>query len=102
MQRKYKLRVMPKAIRDIDNVYDYIAFDKCHPMAAERYQAGIYDTIYGLAFTGDMYPINYTDSLQRQYGPEVRTVRYKKMVIIYVIRGNNVVVLRVTAGSLIV
>lgn len=93
---------MPKAIKDIDKVHDYIAEDLFSPVTARKYKRGIYQTIRKLAFIGDMYPVNYTDSLQRQYGPEVRTITYKKMTIIYTVIDDLVLVHSVTAGSLIV
>ena len=71
-------------------------------MAAGRYVDGILDTIYDLALNGHSYGVNYTDSLQRRYGRNVRTTRYKKMSIIYTIMGNFVIVHRVVAGSMII
>ena len=98
----YRIIVLPAAEDDIDNVYDYIAFEKHSLMTAERYVKGIYITIYGLALNGHSYGINYTDSLQRRYGRNVRTAPYKKMSIIYTIMGNFVIVHRVVAGSMII
>ena len=98
---RYGILVSPEAEDDIDNIYDYIAFNLFSPATAEKYIDGIYDTIRSLALTGNMFAVNYGKSLQRQYGPHVRTIRYKKMAIIYTVRGDLIVVHSVRAGKTI-
>ena len=98
---RYKIRVLPEAEEDLDNIYDNIAFVKFSPMAARKYRDGIIDKIYGLALTGGMFAISNIDSLQREYGKNVRTVRYKKVTIIYTVRENFVVVHSVRPGNTI-
>ena len=98
----YKIILTPEAKKEIDDVYKYIAFERSSPITAERYVDGILGSIYSLALNGSIYAINYNDRLQRQYGPNVRTVVYKKMTIIYTVMDNFVIVHRVVAGSLII
>ena len=96
---RYGILITPEAENDIDNIYDFIAFDLGYTNTAEKYVDGITDTIYGLALTGNMVAFNGRKSLQQKYGRNVRTARYKKVSIIYTVRENLVVVHSVIASS---
>ena len=93
--------ILPEARMEINDLYDYIAFDLSSPITAKEYRNGILDTIHNLALTGNMFPVNYNDSLQRQYGSSVRTVVYKKMTIIYTVGDNRIIVRRGRDGKTI-
>jgi hypothetical protein len=69
------------------------------PNTAIKYYNGIYDTIMELATTADIYAFTQSEFIQSRYGTESRTVRYKKMTIIYNIVGDRVLVRRIIAGS---
>ena len=93
--------ISPEAEADIDEVYDHIAFSAMAPKTAVNYYMGIYDTIKKLSTVGDILPVSQQPYLKRVYGVDVRTIRYKKMTIVYNIIGNVVYVRRVMASSLI-
>ena len=99
--QSYSVVISPEAESDIDNVYNYIAFEVMAPETAVRYYIGIYDTIEKLSRVGVMLAVSQQPSLRRIYGADVRTIRYKKISIIYNVVKNIVLVRRVTAGSLI-
>jgi len=97
----YRVVISPEAESDINDVYDYIAFEVMAPETAVRYYMGIYDTIEKLPLVGAMLAVSQQPYLRRLYGVDVRTIRFKKMAIIYNIIGNVVYIRRVMAGSLI-
>ena len=97
----YSIIVSPEAEADIDEVYDYIAFEALSPETALRYRMGIYDTIKKLTIVGAMLAISQQPFIIRRYGADARTICYKKITIVYNIIGNVVYVRSVMAGSLI-
>ena len=98
----YSVRILPEAEADIDDVYDYIAFELFQPSVARKYRDGIVDALHHLSLHGGMLAVSLNHNLRRQYGPEVRTAKYKKMTIIYTFMDNFIIVHRVIAGSRIV
>jgi hypothetical protein len=99
--KRYEVSIMPEAMRDIDNLYIYIAYEIMMPLSAIRYRQGLVKTINNLTCLPQANSINENESLQRHYGPCARTVRYKKMMIVYNIIGDVVVIRRVLAGGMI-
>jgi hypothetical protein len=99
--KRYEVSIMPEAMRDIDNLYIYIAYEIMMPLSAIRYRQGLVKTINNLTYFPQAHAINENKSLQRHYGHCVRTVRYKKMMIVYNIIGDVVVIRRVLAGRMI-
>jgi plasmid stabilization system protein ParE len=99
--KRYFIRISTEAETDIDDIFRYITSRLMAPETAIRYKDGIIHEIYKLTFTGDIYPVSRYESIQRRYGPDVRTVTYKKMTIVFNIMDDIVLVRRVMAGSLI-
>jgi plasmid stabilization system protein ParE len=99
--RRYEISILPQAMQDMDNLYNYIAFKVMMPLAAIRYYNGLVDTINTLSYLPQAHAISESPLVQRRYGPQARTIRYKKMTIIYNIVGNVVIVRRVLAGALL-
>ena len=85
----------------MQNVYEYIAFEILSPDTAVKYFNGLLDTIDKLKTTGKLFAYSQNIFLLSNYGADVRTTNYKKMTIVYKVIGNNVIILRVMAGSLI-
>ena len=88
-------------MKDINAVYHYIKEILMFPVTAVNYDNGIFYTINELKTTAGIYAFSQNEFIQSRYGKESRTVRYKKMTIIYNIIGDRVIVRRVIAGSLI-
>jgi len=99
--RKYIVRLTDKALQDIENVHDYIAYELFEPITADKYIRGIYDCIKYLSFYGASIAISERDFLLSKFGKTVRNINYKKMAIIYTIENNQIIVQRVVAGSVI-
>ena len=108
--RKYSVNLSPQASDDIDALYRYIAEDVFAPATADKYIDGIYSVIRDLAWFAGTRAMSENEYLLSLYGADVRTVRYKKMTIVYNIIGNVVYactlrstsVRRVMASSLII
>jgi plasmid stabilization system protein ParE len=99
--QQYSIRYTPEALEDIDNVYQYITNIFRMPDTALNYRNGIYDTILQLTVAGGSIAVNPRESIQRRYGPDARTVTYKKMTVVFNVIDDIVLVRRVIAGSLI-
>ena len=99
--KRYSIYITYEAIRDINVVYHYIKEILMFPVTADNYVYGILYTIKGLATTAGIYAFTQSGYIQSLYGSESRTVRYKKMVIIYNTVEEKVIIRRVIAGSLI-
>jgi len=90
-----------QAEKDLQNVYEYIAFEILSPNTAVKYFNDLLDTIDTLKTTGKLFAYSQNDFLIFTYGADVRTINFKKMTIVYKVIGNYVIILRVMAGSLI-
>ncbi|MDR3194442.1 MAG: hypothetical protein LBT76_04005, partial [Tannerella sp.] len=62
---------------------------------------GLMQAVAHLAYTAGIYAPSVNDSICQRYGSDVRCIFYKRMSVIYVIRNDTALVLRVTASSLI-
>ena len=81
--KRYSIRITYEAERDVNATYYYIKEVLMLPVTAANYANGIFYTIKELVTTADIYAFTQSEFIQSQYGTESRTVRYKKMVIIY-------------------
>ena len=69
---KYKVRLYRRALRDLDSIYAYIAFDKASPAAAKSQTDRIKNAILVLAYM----PYAHQDRLVGQYAGK----GYKQLV----------------------
>ena len=68
---------------DIENLYDYIAFELLDEDAALGYRMGLYDTIEKLSYLGEVIAFSQQPYIQKRFGIFARTITYKKMTIVY-------------------
>ena len=99
--RKSHVNISEAALRDIESVHDYIAYELFEPITADKYVRGIYDAIKHLSFHGLSMAVSERDFLLSQYGPTVRNINYKKMAIIYTVENHEITIQRIMAASLI-
>jgi plasmid stabilization system protein ParE len=99
---RYKVLISPEAMDDIDRVYSHIAFEVFQPESARAYRRGIYRLIRRISQFGGILAVSLNSRLRRRYGSAVRTVKYRKMTIIYTVADDFVIVHRVIAGQLII
>jgi plasmid stabilization system protein ParE len=83
------------------NIYDHIAIDLQMPDTAAKYYNEIKRKIETLSYTAGMYAISPYPYIQNRYGPNARTVVYKKYTIIYNVEAGMVIIRRIIAGSMI-
>ena len=99
--RKCVVIIADTALQDIENIYDYIAYELFEPITADKYIRNIYDVIKHLSFYGMSIAISERNYLLSQYGSTVRNINYKKMAIIYTIESNEIIIQRIMASALI-
>lgn len=61
--KKYKVKLYPRAFRDIDEIYEYIAFEKLSPENAK----GQTDRIKAAILSLDTFPQSHQDRLEGIY-----------------------------------
>jgi plasmid stabilization system protein ParE len=98
---KTVVKITNTALHDIENVYDYIAYELFEPITADKYIRSIYDSIKHLSVYGISLAVSERDSLLLQYGATVRNINYKKMAIIYTVENNEIIIQRIIAASLV-
>jgi plasmid stabilization system protein ParE len=85
---------------DVDQIVDYIRNVYKQPETADRYREGLLATIRRLAYHSGSMPLSPYDFVRRRYGANARHVHYKKVTIIYTVKGDTVRIRRVIPGGL--
>ena len=98
----YSVYITPEANQDLIDVYNYIAEKLKSPNTAIDYYFGALDTINHLSVYGASVAICQREYIQRLYGPNARTVFYKKLTIVYNVITNTIVIRSVMASSLVI
>ena len=94
------MRISKPAQNDIYQVIDYISKIYKAPQTAESYLIGLFDTIFSLGNMAESILISTkTDILK--YGMNARSIVFKKVIIVYTVHGNIVLVKAVISGALI-
>jgi plasmid stabilization system protein ParE len=97
----YNIHFTRKARSYILHLYDYIAYELAVSNTATKYFDGINDTINKLRITGASYAFSQREYLKTKYGADVRTVTYKKMIIVYNIVNDIILIRRVMPSSMV-
>jgi plasmid stabilization system protein ParE len=100
--QQYTVHLSDEAIRNIDEVFDYIAIDLGSPITAIDYRFGLRNKIKTLSYMAGILAPSDNDFLNAHYGRPVYTIHHKKMTIVYKVEGTTVLVVRVTASGLVV
>lgn len=83
-----KIDYSPRALKDLDEIWDYIEFELCNPSAAQNTVDGIMDAVDGIASFPESAPkLEFENGLDSGY----RYVVFKNYLAFYRIRPNNVV-----------
>ena len=80
---KYKVKVNPRAIRDLDNIYEYIASEKLAPENAKGQVERIKESILGL----DTFPQSHQERNEGRYAGK----GYRQLII-----DNYIVIFRIS------
>jgi plasmid stabilization system protein ParE len=98
--KKYDVRISTSAQQDIFRIIDYISEIYKAPITAEKYLTGLYDSIFSLHNYAESIPISTkTDILK--YGINARSIVYKKLIVVYTVHYDVVIVQAVVSGALI-
>lgn len=83
-----KIEYSPKAVRDLDEIWDYIENELCNPGSAQNMIDGVMDKIDDLAmFPESGAKLEFDDGLESGY----RFVVFKNYLAFYRLRTDNVV-----------
>jgi len=99
--QQFEVLILEEALADIEEVFDYIAYELKSPDTAIDYRFGLLEKINSLKNNANIFAPSSREFLKLRYGQEVYTINYKKMVIVYNIDGNTAVIRRVMAGGLV-
>ncbi|MDR3261674.1 MAG: type II toxin-antitoxin system RelE/ParE family toxin [Tannerella sp.] len=92
----------PDAEADIRRIYNYILRKYKYRENARRYRRGILDTIDRLETYGGFLAISPYYSLQEAYGPDARTIVYKRITVIFNVTGDVIYIRRIIWGNTVV
>ena len=87
-----KIHYSPKSQRDLDEIYDYIKYKLCSPIAAKNTVSGILDKIENLKSHSDIGNICY---LENDVNSGYRYVHYKNYVVFYMVKNGDVYIVRI-------
>lgn len=83
-----KIDYSPRALKDLDEIWDYIEVELCNPIAAQNTVNGIMDNVDGIAaFPESGAKLEFENGLDSGY----RYVVFKNYLAFYRLRPNNVV-----------
>lgn len=83
-----KIDYSPRALKDLDEIWDYIEVELCNPIAAQNTVNGIMDKVDGIAaFPESGVKLEFENGLDSGY----RYVVFKNYLAFYRLRPNNVV-----------
>jgi len=99
--QQFEVLILEEALADIDEVFDYIAYELKSLDTAIDYRFGLLEKINSLKINANLFAPSSREFLKLRYGPDVYSINYKKMVIVYNIDGNTAVIRRVMAGGLV-
>jgi plasmid stabilization system protein ParE len=99
--QQFEILILEEALADIEEVFDYIAYELKSPDTAIDYRFGLLEKINSLKDNAGIFAPSSREFFTRRYGTEVYTANYKKMVIVYNIDGNTAVIRRVMPASLV-
>ena len=97
---QYKIIISDNARKDIVNLSNVILYDFASPLTAFKYIKGLYKQINSLKLSSEAYLIQ-TRPFFRQYGFNVRAIRYKKMTIVYMVENHFVYIKAVLPSAIV-
>lgn len=98
--KKYVVRISDAAQNDIFEIIDYISQIYKAPLTAEKYLIELYDTIFSLEKVAESISISTKADISK-YGLNARSIVFKKLIIVYTIHSNIVLVQAVISGKLV-
>ena len=83
-----KINYSPRALKDLDEIWEYIEVELCNPIAAQKIVNGIMNKVDGIAaFPESGAKLEFDNGLDSGY----RYVVFKNYLAFYRLRSNNMV-----------
>ncbi len=98
--KKYAVRISHAAQNDIYRIVDHISTIYKAPRTAEKYLIELYDTIFSLENYAESISVSSKKDILK-YGSNARSILFKKLIIVYTVQLQTVVVQAVIPGSII-
>jgi plasmid stabilization system protein ParE len=98
--KKYIVRISNAAQNDIFEIIDYISQVYKAPHTAEKYLIELYDAIFSLENYAESISISTKEDIFK-HGLNARTIVFKKLIIVYTVHSNIVLVQAVISGAVI-
>jgi hypothetical protein len=97
----YNIEISVDAQTSIDNYVYFIRDEYKSPITADKHLFGLYLEIYSLRTYAESIQVS---TLQRvlKHGPNARSIKYKKMCIIYTVHNEKVIVHELLPCSMII
>ena len=99
--QQFEIFILDEAIKNIDDIFDYIAYELKSIDKAIEYRFGLLEKIDSLKYSASIFAPSASDFLKHICGHPVYTINYKEMTIIYKIDANMVIVRRVIPGNMV-
>jgi len=98
--KRYSIRITKSAQNDIYQIIDYISNIYKAPLTAEKFLIGLYDAIFSLENSAESIRISTKADILK-YGINARSIVFKKLIIVYTVHDETVLVKTVFSGALI-
>jgi hypothetical protein len=99
--KRYKIEISLNAQKGIKDYVDFIRNEYKSPLTAERHLLGLYTEIDSLSIFAESIQVS-TRQRVLIHGPNARSVKYKKMCIIYTVHNDKVIVHELLPCSMII
>jgi len=99
--KNYTLVYSEQAMKDVDELYNFITIECNSPYTAKKYINGLFKTIDILSKQPESFSVATRKSIQR-VDSDIRRINYKKISILYSVSNEIVYIHRIMASSLIV
>lgn len=96
----YTVRISNSAQNDIFQIIDHISHVYKAPLTAERYLIEMYEAIFSLENYAESIRIS-TNADILKYGLNARCIVFKKLIIVYTVHAEKVIIQAVKPGALI-
>ena len=98
--KRYIIEVSLNARKNINDYIDFIKDEYKSPLTAERHLLGLFDEIHSLNSLAESIPVSIRKRVL-MYGLNARSIKYKKMCIIYTVHNQRVIVHELLPSSMI-
>ncbi len=97
---QYVVRIPKSAQEDIFQAIEYISQIYKAPLTAEKYLRDLYDAIFTLEYIAESTSISTKADILK-YGLNARSIVFKKLIIVYTVHTNIVLVQAVIPGKIV-